>query len=131
MFKHRWLDVMPKRTEKKLTAFTPCKLHRRHEITIAGNKDDNLRLFFQGQRGDIHANAHINAFLLDLRRKVFASDFACTACFTPESFRPHMPAVEGKFAKAQSNERKLRKFIEQPTRRRHHGGCTKIHRLTG
>lgn len=45
MFKHRRLDVMPKRTKEKLAAFAPSKFHRRHEVTIAGNQNDNLHLF--------------------------------------------------------------------------------------
>ena len=61
---------LPERIEHELHAFPPREFRRRHEIRIAGNENDHVRMAFQRDGGDVETDSHADALLPQGRSKI-------------------------------------------------------------
>ena len=69
-------DGLPKRIEDELNAFAPRELRGRHKIGVAGDKNDDVGLALQRNRGDIEADPHIDALLMERGGEVTIREFS-------------------------------------------------------
>ncbi len=58
-------NVLPQRVQYELHALASREFCRGYEISVSGNKDDDIRLSLQCNPGNINADPHINALLAE------------------------------------------------------------------
>ena len=97
MFDHILAHGLTEGDQIQLCPFAPRELHRRYEIAIAGNQNDDTDMPLQGQRRNIEPYAHIDAFLLDVRLQMLVGQ-GYRILFAREEPCGHLPTAMDHFA---------------------------------
>ena len=70
MLKQISRHILPERVEYELYSLPTCKLGGRNEVSVAGDENDDVRLTFQRDRGDVESDSHVDALLTQRRSEV-------------------------------------------------------------
>jgi hypothetical protein len=102
---HAGFDLVAQGRKIELRAFTPGELHGRYKVAVTGNQHNGLHLLLKREGGNVHADAHVNALLRNLRLQVFVPDDHAIAGSLVQNLGIDGSAVKGQIAQAQSDMR--------------------------
>mgnify|MGYP003584996231 CR=1 FL=1 len=119
---------MLQRHQIQLGAFPPGEFHRRDEIAISADQDDYLSDLLEGQRGDVQANPHVYALLLDQRLQPFMINLDRSRRL--EQARLNFPAGKRQLAHPQRHIVELGQLLLQGVVLFSAGSRSEVHMIT-